>query len=151
LAFTIRPFQARDQMDARQLILTGLGEHFGWIDETRNPDLNDIAAYYLARGHTFLVAESNGQIVGTGVLLTESADAGRIARMSVSRAHRRKGIGRALVLRLLEEAKRKKLVQVHIETNHGWENAIGLYRHCGFEEYKHDEDGVHFSLELTDR
>ena len=35
----IRAFEPRDQAAARQLILAGLGEHFGWIDETCNPDL----------------------------------------------------------------------------------------------------------------
>src|SRR5579883_3043906 len=53
----IRPFVPPDQQAARVLILRGLGEHFGWIDETCNPDLDDIAATYTGAGHLFLGVE----------------------------------------------------------------------------------------------
>lgn len=33
-----RSFEPCDQDAARHLILAGLGEHVGWIDETRNPE-----------------------------------------------------------------------------------------------------------------
>jgi hypothetical protein len=64
----IRPFAPADQAAARALILEGLGEHFGQIDPALNPDLAEIAAFYLARGHLFLVAEADGMLVGTGAL-----------------------------------------------------------------------------------
>jgi hypothetical protein len=38
----ITPFVAEYQNDVRRLILEGLREHFGHIDESLNPDLNDI-------------------------------------------------------------------------------------------------------------
>ncbi len=150
LALRIRSFEARDQETARRLILAGLGEHFGWIDETRNPDLDDIAANYIERGSTFLVAEIDGKLIGTAALITESKDTGRIVRMSVSPMYRRKGIGRVLVLHLLNVARRKGFAQVRVSTDNGWEDAIGLYRHCGFNEYKRDEIGVYLALELMD-
>ena len=105
----IRPFEPRDQIPARQLILNGLGEHFGWIDETRNPDLDDIAANYLQRGNVFVVAEIGGELVGTGGLITVDANTARIVRMSVSRNHLRKGIGRALVMHLLDVARQRNI------------------------------------------
>ncbi len=149
MTLLIRPFEPRDQAAARQLILIGLGEHFGWIDETRNPDVDDIAANYIERGDTFLIAEMDGALVGTGALITENTDTGRIVRMSVSRIYRRKGIGRALVSHLLDLAKSKKFAQVLVSTNQEWEDAISLYRHCGFKEYQRDESGVHLVLELN--
>lgn len=130
------------------LILAGLGEHFGWIDETRNPDLDDIAANYIERESIFLVAEIDGKLVGTAALIPESKDTGRIVRMSVSQMHRRKGIGRVLVSHLLDAARCKGFVQVRVSTDNGWEDAIGLYGHCGFTEYKRDEIGVYFALEF---
>src|SRR5262249_6135936 len=54
----MRPFAPEDQQAAQALILAGLGEHFGWIDERRNPDLVDIAASYAPPDSTFLVAEA---------------------------------------------------------------------------------------------
>ncbi len=144
----IRSFERRDQDAARRLIVAGLGEHFGWIDETRNPDLNDIAASYIECGHTFLIAEIDSQVVGTAALITEAPSAGRIVRVSVSRLYRRRGIGRVLVMHILGMAKKKSLKEVRVSTDYGWEDAIGLYRHCGFDEYQRDVSGVHFVLIL---
>lgn len=148
MSLHIRPFEPRDQDAVRRLVLAGLGEHFGWIDETRNPDLDDIAMSYLARGHTFIIAEIDGQVVGTGALLTESKSVGRIVRMSVSQAHRRNGIGRALVTRLLNIARQKRFNQVHVATTPGWHDAIGLYQHCGFTESKRDDQDIQLVIKL---
>ena len=144
----IRLFKPPDQSAARQLILTGLGEHFGFIDETCNPDLDDIAANYIEPNHTFVVAEIETKLVGTGALITEREGTGRLVRMSVSRKHRRKGIGRALVSYLLDIARQQGFTRVVVTTEPDWEDAIGLYRHCGFTEYKRDDVDVYFSLEV---
>src|SRR5690349_8639040 len=77
---TIRPFQARDQQAARQLILDGLGGHFGFIDESRNPDLDDIMAHYVEPGNSFVVAQIDGSLVGTGALIAEGQYTGRLVR-----------------------------------------------------------------------
>lgn len=39
-------FHPVDQEAVRSLILAGLGEHWGYIDEGLNPDLRDIASTY---------------------------------------------------------------------------------------------------------
>jgi len=62
--FLIRPFRPADQEAARRLILQGLAEHFGAVDETLNPDIDDIMASYVDRGHLFLVALSMPQRCG---------------------------------------------------------------------------------------
>jgi len=46
LAF--RPFQARDQDEVKSLILSGLVEHWGWLDSDKNPDLDNVYASYAA-------------------------------------------------------------------------------------------------------
>jgi hypothetical protein len=66
---TILPFKAEDQAEAKNLILAGMGEHFGEIDHSLNPDLNDIAASYA--GAIFLVAWCENRIVGTGALVRD--------------------------------------------------------------------------------
>lgn len=146
--FLIRPFVPADQEAARWLILQGLGEHFGFIDESYNPDLNDIAASYLAAGHVFLVAELDGVLVGTGALITEAEGIGRMVRVSVRREQRGKGLGRALVERLVMEARARRLRRILVETNRDWADATGLYRRCGFREYDRNEVGVALALEL---
>ena len=144
----IRPFKASDQEAARRLILAGLGEHFGWIDEARNPDLDDIAAHYAAPGHAFVVVQLGDELVGTGALVSEGEGTGRLVRMSVSKEHRRRGIGRALVDYLTAEARRRGYSRLLVETNNDWCDAIGLYERCGFVEYDRDAASVYLALPL---
>lgn len=144
----LRPFLPEDQDVARQLILEGLGEHFGHIDLSQNPDLDDIEANYIGAGHSFVIAEKDRQIVGTGALLSESEDTGRIARVSVTPGLRGLGIGRSIVAHLLEVGRRLGKRQIVVETNCDWYPAINLYKHCGFHEYDRDDESVHMCLEL---
>ena len=99
----IRPFRVEDQQKVCQLILDGLGEHFGNINEELNPDLDDIAASYA--GDLFLVAEQAGVIVGCGALIYEGDGIARVQRMSVLRTLRRQGIAGAILDRLIAEAR----------------------------------------------
>jgi GNAT superfamily N-acetyltransferase len=145
----IRPFTAADQSAARNLILEGLGEHFGFIDESYNPDLNDIMAHYIAPGQSFIVAEIHGKIVGTGALISEDERVGRIVRMSVARDERRKGIGQALIAHLIQRARERGFTRLVLETNLAWDDAMGFYRHCGFFEECRTDRLAHLALELT--
>lgn len=144
----IRPFAAVDQEQARALILQGLGEHFGFIDPTLNPDLDDITAYCRARDGYFLVVENRGDLVGTGALILEAENTGRIVRMSVHRSFRRQGIARRLVAELLAEARRRGYGRVVVETNDDWRDAITLYERCGFRHYAHRNGEAHLELLL---
>ncbi len=140
----IRTFTAADQRAARALILEGLGERFGSIDETLNPDLNDIAATYLAAGHAFLVAEVAGALAGTAALRFESDGATcQLARVSVRPEMRRQGVARALVEGLLALARERRRASVWVETHEPWQDAIALYERLGFVEYAR-RDGLVF-------
>jgi ribosomal protein S18 acetylase RimI-like enzyme len=145
---TIRSFAPADQTAARRLILNGLGDHFGTIDETMNPDLDDIEAHYLRPGHRFVLAERDGELVGAGALIAEGPGVGRLVRMSVAAQHRGRGIGRALVRHLIGEARARGYRRVVIETNDDWWDAIGLYRACGFVEFDRRDGDVHMGLDL---
>ena len=145
----IRPFAPADQEPVRRLILIGLGEHFGFVDEARNPDLDDIAASYLAAGHSFVVDELRGELIGTGALIEEAPGVGRLVRMSVSPAHRRRGIGRALVAHLAALAQCRGYRRLVLETNDDWDDAVRLYLSCGFVEYDRAAGEVHLALDLA--
>jgi ribosomal protein S18 acetylase RimI-like enzyme len=133
---TIHPFTADDQDAAKRLINEGLGERFGLVDESFNPDLDDIAAHYSSPGHTFVVAEQDGELIGTGCLVVAlDGETGQMVRVSVRRGLRGQGVGRALVEHLLNVAQAAGLRRVWMETNVGWESAIRLYKACGFREY----------------
>ena len=144
----IRAFIPADQVAARQLVLEGLGEHFGYIDATLNPDLDDIQLTYGDRCDLFVVAELDGALAGTGALVLEDEVTGRLVRMSVSPACRGRGIGKALVEHLLTAARQRGFERVVCETNHDWTDATGLYLACGFTETGIRDGERHFVREL---
>lgn len=128
---TLTPFQPQDQAEARSLILSGLVEHWGWLDETKNPDLDDIGTSF-DEGF-FLVARQDGRLVGTGGLLpTLDPAVWQIVRMSVAADLRRAGLGRQ-ILDTLEQAARQRGVQrLILETTATWQEVIAFYLRCGF-------------------
>ena len=145
---TLRPFQPSDQPAAKLLIQQGLGEHFGFIDQTLNPDLDDIAAHYVTPGHLFVVADLNGHLVATGALIGLAPGVAQVVRVSVQSNYRRQGIGRAIVALLLQAAYERGFRRVQVETNRTWWDAIGLYTSHGFSEYARDEVSVYLALDL---
>jgi ribosomal protein S18 acetylase RimI-like enzyme len=150
MELTIRPFEAHDQAVVRKLILDGLGEHFPVVDATLNPDLDDIRNNYIRQGHAFLVAQLAGQIVGAGALIALDGRIGRIARVSVARGYRRRGIAAQIVTRLVELARERRFRRLVVETNHDWLEPIALYRSSGFQPYGRDEESIHMELALND-
>ena len=144
----LRQFEPRDASAMRMLVLAGLGDHFGVIDETMNPDLDDITGIYHDAGAYVVIAEDHGEIVGCGILIDENPETGRLVRMSVRSDQRGKGLGKQLVRSLLDEARGRGLKQVVCETTEDWEDAKALYRSCGFAEVGQWGGDTHFSIEL---
>ncbi len=143
----IRPFHPREQTAVKNLILAGLVEHWGTLDPTLNPDLNDIASSY-ANG-TFLVAILNEEIVATGALILEGADAvptGRIVRMSTNKQHRRQGVGYKLLDALCKVAKDTGYKSIVCETTSTWQSVIIFYLNYGFEIVGDWGGDTHFQL-----
>jgi GNAT superfamily N-acetyltransferase len=145
----VRCFEGRDQCDARGLVLAGLGEHFGSIDESLNPDLDDIEGSFLGQGHDFFVGELNGHLVGTCGVLYESPSEGRIVRMSVARHARRSGVASALLTRAIEAVRARSGHAVVARTQPEWRAAVAFYRQAGFEPYDADPIDVHLRLALS--
>jgi putative acetyltransferase len=139
-------FSRSDQEEARRLVLAGLGEHWGNIDPTRNPDLNDIAVSYAES--FFLVARLDGRLVGTGALVPRGEEA-EIVRMSVARDLRRQGIGRQILSRLVEQARRSGFLRIYLETTAAWQEVIDFYLDAGFAITHYQDGDVYFSLDLS--
>jgi len=91
-------------------------------------------------GGVNLGAFENGSLVGTATFLRETGlkarHKGRIYGVYVTSAERGKGIGRALLVALLEKAKRDSSLEqilLAVATTQG--AAKQLYRECGFEVF----------------
>lgn len=71
------------QTQAKELILQGLKEHFGFLDTSLNPDINDIIQNYIKQGNIYLVGLLQKEVVCSGALITINENTGKIVRMSV--------------------------------------------------------------------
>ena len=145
-AAVIRAFEAADQAAARAVILEGLGEHFGFIDETLNPDLDDIATSY-ANG-VFLVAVIDGGIAGTGAMMPQPDGTALVARMSTLAKHRRRGVARQILSALIEQARERGCTRIVLGTNAEWGDAIAFYAATGLTEMRRTAGAVLFELTL---
>lgn len=145
----MRDFDPGDQESVRELILGGMRERWrDAYDPSANPDLDDISATYIGRGAQVVVVEIGGDIVATGMLLPEGGARGRIVRVSVDRAHRRRGFGRQVVEELVRRARRRGMVEVVVRTDTPWTSALALYRSSGFDDVGRDATDTHFALRL---
>lgn len=142
----IVPIGAEHQADARRLILAGLAERWGTIDATLNPDLDDIATTF--ETGAFLVALRSGVVVGTGGLLPHGASAAEIVRVSVAPDERRDGLGRRIVMELVDIARTRDVERVVCETTSTWASAVQLYLQCGFSITHTDEGDTYFERRL---
>jgi GNAT superfamily N-acetyltransferase len=145
----IQPFSSADQPAVKALVLQGLEEHWGELDLSLNPDLNDIASSY-ADG-LFLCAWLGDELVGTGAIVPEKDGVMRVVRMSVQRERRRMGIASRILQALLDEARRRNCRAVVLETTETWDDAIGFYLRHGFRIVEHRDGDAHFELNFDPR
>jgi putative acetyltransferase len=143
---TILPFQPEYQSEVKNLVLAGLAEHWGTLDPTKNPDLDDIGFTYAYA--VFLVAWQNNKIIGTGALVPKSNGTAEIVRISVAANMRRKGIGRKILQGLCEQAKLDGYKRLVLETTETWYEVVEFYKQFGFQITHYLDGDVYFSLEI---
>lgn len=83
---------------------------------------------------SFFVARSGEVILGCASLVGHADGSGEIKRMFVDEAARGLKLGRRLLQTLEEEAVRRGLFSVRLETGIYQPEAIGLYRRAGYTE-----------------
>lgn len=140
------PFSPRFQDQAAACINTNLGRRFGYIDESRNPDLRDIRHSFA--GGCFLLALSGDRVVGTGGMKRVDERTAVILRMHTDPDFRRQGIARQ-ILEALERTGLEWGVQTLVlETTLGWQDAAGFYRSQGYRESSRTRDEVFFEKKI---
>ena len=145
-SISLAPFQASDQPAVKALVLAGLVDHWGQLDPTLNPDLNDIAETY--KDAYFLVAKQEERVVGCGALVPRDAHTAEIKRMSVAAAMRRQGLGRRILTALCEQAKARGFQRIILETTETWDEVITFYLAFGFQITHYQDQDVYFELEI---
>jgi putative acetyltransferase len=82
----------------------------------------------------FFVARREGRALGCGALRIDAAGYGELKRMFVSPEARGYRLGRLLLDRIEEEARREGLSWLRLETGIHQPEALGLYRSAGYAE-----------------
>jgi ribosomal protein S18 acetylase RimI-like enzyme len=86
-------------------------------------------------------------VVCTGALAMADDSTGRIERMSVKKAFRKRGLGKRL-MRELEILAQKRYQELILETNNDWISAISFYSSNGYTIYLNDDECTHFVKKL---
>ena len=135
-------FNAVHQDAAAKLINTGLGERFGYVDESMNPDLFDIKSSY--RKGDFLLAFDGDLLVGTGSLMPINEEVGQIARMHTAAEYRRRGVASRLLGALEKLAAVRGMRSLILETNLDWNDASAFYLSHGYSESERNLIEIHY-------
>ena len=88
--------------------------------------------YYAISRSLFLVAEKEGRVVGYAIGLAKKWGEGHVISIAVHPEWRRRGVGKRLMLQLLEKMRRMGVRWVRLEVRVSNEAAINLYRRLGF-------------------
>lgn len=119
---------------ARTLIVARHQELTALYADTREAGFLDLPTRDLAPGAgVFLVAWLDGEPVGCGALRRLGDDQGEIKRMYVVPSARRRGVGRAVLEALEDEARQLAIQALILETGERQPEAIRLYQSAGFE------------------
>lgn len=94
---------------------------------------------YINRGHCFL-AFLDEEIVGIVVLVHNDLDHYEIVNIAVKEKHQGKGIGKQLIQKALEEARRLGATTLEIGTGNSSIPQLKLYQKCGFRIIGVDHD-----------
>ncbi len=102
------------------------------VEAMVHSDLSDPHKFYPPDGRFYLVC-FGGQIAGVGCLKKLKDGVGEVQRMYVPEEFRGKGIGRAIVKRLVEDARAIGYRKLKLESLAFLDAAHSLYRSLGFQ------------------
>lgn len=131
--------------DHRRQIGELLWEYLVWLNAQLerelaiNLDIHQMLEDDMARLHQFapphgrlLLAYAQGALAGCACLRTIGPQVGEIKRMYVRPPFRRKGVGRALIAALIDEAHQMDCTTLRLDSARFMQDAQSLYRSFGF-------------------
>ncbi len=133
---TIISYEPKYQPDFKRLNVEWISALFA-IEPHDLEQLDDPERYILPNGgQIFLARDSDGIIVGTVAMVSDSPEHSRyeLAKMSVSPMVQGQGVGQQLAEAALDYARQMGAASVWLESNRRAAAAIRLYLRVGFQE-----------------
>ncbi|MBO6687556.1 MAG: GNAT family N-acetyltransferase [Henriciella sp.] len=138
-AVSVRGYRSDDANAFRDLNLAWVEAYFTVEAEDR-AQLEDPQTHILDQGGAILIAELDGDVVGTAGLVPGHGDGVlELIKMSARSDVQGKGIGRALMDAAIAQARHMGASKIWLETNTVLAAALALYRKSGFRELTGDE------------
>lgn len=135
----VREYTAEDAAAFRDLNLAWV-EAFFTVEAEDRAQLEDPQTHILDPGGAILIAEYNGEAVGTAGLVPGHGEGVlELIKMSARTDVQGKGIGRALMEAAIAKSRDMGAAQIWLETNTKLAAALALYRKVGFRELTGDE------------
>ena len=130
----IRPAKPADGPAIREVVRTALVEHGLPPDPSgTDADLDDVDAFYVARGGFFAVAvDDDDRVIGTVGVLPIGHGACELRKMYLAKASRGFGFGKRLLDHAIAEARRLGFTKMELETAAPLRKAMKLYEENGF-------------------
>ena len=150
MSLSLAPVETSEQRESARALLV---EYLRWvgdiarssygltfdIEAMARSDIEDRAKFYPPTGRFYLVRH-DGRDIGVGCLKRLAQGVGEIQRMYIQPHVRGIGAGRALVQRLLRDAKELGYAKVRLESLRALAPAHTLYRSVGFVEVEAHAD-----------
>ncbi|MEE2877431.1 MAG: GNAT family N-acetyltransferase [Pseudomonadota bacterium] len=135
----VRPYQASDGAAFKALNLAWIEQLFA-VEPSDLHQLENPQATIIDKGGAVLIAEADGEIVGTaGLVVGHEAGTLELVKMSARADLQGKGIGKALMQACINEARAIGAQRIWLESNRKLDAALALYRKSGFRELGGDE------------
>ncbi len=140
----LRRYSKTDKQDFIKLNLDWIEEYFS-VEESDSEQLKELETSILGTGGQIVVAELDGIIVGVGAIRPPQHQPNdghkwlEIIKMTTHKDQRGKGIGRAILVALIKEARAKYADAIWLETNDILDSATRLYEKCGFRHLSCEE------------
>ena len=104
--------------------------------------LNDPIGQIIEPGGSIYMADQDGKTVACCALVAMGDGCFELSKMAVDAGQRGRGIGRAMIEYVIDEARKLSIRRLYLETNSSLHNAIHLYESQGFRQLSREQRGA---------
>lgn len=131
-----RPIQESDDPQVKEIILKSL-EEYGANREgfaAKDPELDSLSQFYKNIDGVYFVVEDNKRVLGGAGIAPLKGDSKvwELQKMYLDSDSRGRGLGKLLMTKCIDEARKRKILSLYIETLDSMKEANALYLKFGF-------------------